>query len=151
MKCNLPTSILVAAMLLGSAAQAAECPMLHAAEGPMIAGRANFYISTLNEKRNLADLRGAAVWNNETAKAKTLQQFEDELTGEQLHAISQAGCPASQGAAFNKSVDLIVGQSVIKILTASTTIEQATAQLTRLARSKSIADIPADLRGPTKN
>lgn len=140
----------IVAILNTPLAYSAECPMLQGAEGAMIAQRANFYISTLKEKRDLNDLRGAAFWNNETAKARTLKEFEAQLTGEQLNALAKAGCAPWQGAAFNKSVDLIVGQSVINILDNSATIEQASAQLARLSLSKSLADIPPNLRGSVK-
>jgi hypothetical protein len=134
-------------MLLNqSFAHGADCGMLQAAESAMIAARAKFYISVLLEKKDLHDLRGAAFWNNETAKARTLKDFEEQLSGDQLNALAKAGCAPWQGAAFNKSVEMVVGQSVVNILDSSTTIEQAAEKLSRLGRSKSLAAIPQEFR-----
>ena len=55
----------------------------------MIAQRAKFYISAIKEKRNLADLRGAAIWNHETAKLRSIAEIETDLSGDQLNALAR--------------------------------------------------------------
>lgn len=138
--------LLLSAVINPIYAYDSRCSFLSEVEGSMIASRANFYISNLKEKNNLSDLRAAAFWNYEIAKTKTLKLIEDEFSAEQLYALSKSGCPPVQAAAFTKSLEMIVGRSIVSVMNNSSTIEQAVTSLSRLSRSKSLADIPSDMR-----
>lgn len=116
----------------------------------MIARRAERYLLALKEDGDLNGLRDAAIWNYEIGKVRTLKDFEDKLTPEQLVALSKAGCAPWQGAAFNKGLELIVDESVVNILKNSSTIKDASDQLVRLSLSKSLSAISSDLRASSK-